>query len=114
MSCGKPHETDCSSMLAEVWLLLDDECTPERKQKLRQHLDECGPCLEQFGIEEHLKELLARKCGGEHAPNSFKEKLRSEIRRAVLEQAEVTVEYGPEGTTVGIERRQTTIEISES
>lgn len=112
MSCGKPHETDCSSLLAEVWLLLDDECTAERKQKLREHLDECGPCLEQYGIEEHLKLLLARKCGGEHAPDRFKEKLRSEIRRTVLEQAEVTVQHGPEGTTVGIERR-TTVEIRE-
>jgi len=25
MSCGEPHETDCSEVLAEVWLLLDNE-----------------------------------------------------------------------------------------
>ena len=49
MSCGKPHETDCSQVIAEVWLLLDHECSPERRSKLEQHLEECGPCLEQFG-----------------------------------------------------------------
>ena len=26
MSCGKPHETDCTEVLAEVWLFLDNEC----------------------------------------------------------------------------------------
>ncbi|HWC83495.1 MAG TPA: mycothiol system anti-sigma-R factor [Pseudonocardiaceae bacterium] len=110
MSCGKPHETDCSTLLAEIWLLVDDECTPDRKQKLKQHLDECGPCLEQYGIEEHLKLLLARKCGGEHAPDTFKERLRAEIRSAVLEQAEVTVERDASGAAVGVEVRHTTVE----
>jgi mycothiol system anti-sigma-R factor len=105
VSCGKPHETDCSQVLAEVWLLLDHECDQERKRKLEEHLDECHPCLEQYGIEEHLKELLARKCGGEHASDAFKQKLRASIRQTVLEQAEVTVENG------SVEIRQTRVEV---
>ena len=76
MSCGKPHETDCSQVLAEVWLLLDHECDSAQRHKLVEHLDECSPCLEQYGIEEHLKVLLARKCGGEHAPEGFRQRLR--------------------------------------
>jgi mycothiol system anti-sigma-R factor len=91
VSCGKPHETDCAQVLAEVWLLLDHECPSERRRKLEQHLDECGPCLEQYGIEEHLKELLARKCGGEHAPDTLKERLRASIRQVVIEQGEGAV-----------------------
>ncbi len=85
MSCGKPHETDCSQVLAEVWLLLDGECSSEERRKLEQHLDECGPCLEQYGLDEHLKELLARKCGGEHAPATLKAKLRASIRQVVVD-----------------------------
>ena len=88
MSCGNPHETDCSQVIAEVWLLLDHECSAERRRKLEQHLDECGPCLEQYGLEEHLKELLARKCGGEHAPDTLKQKLRASIRQVVVAPAE--------------------------
>jgi mycothiol system anti-sigma-R factor len=91
MSCGKPHETDCSQVIAEVWLLLDRECSAERRRKLEQHLEECGPCLEQFGIEEHLKALLARKCGGEHAPDALKEKLRASIRQVVVQQPDGNV-----------------------
>ena len=103
MSCGDPHETDCSEVLAEVWLFLDHECDQERRALLAQHLDECAPCLAQYGIDEALKRLLASKCGGEHAPPEFKERLRQQIRVAVLEQARVvTVESGPEGTSIEV------------
>jgi mycothiol system anti-sigma-R factor len=92
MSCGKPHETDCSEVLAEVWLFLDHECDQGQRAKLAQHLDECSPCLERYGLDEHLKALLASKCGGEHAPDAFKERLRAKIRKTVLEHGGVTVE----------------------
>jgi len=94
MNCGEPHDTDCSEVLAEVWLLLDHECDGKRKQLLQQHLDECHPCLEQYGLEEHLKALLARKCGGEHAPDTLKQRLRASIRQTLIqvEQQGGTVE----------------------
>ena len=83
MSCGKPHETDCSEVLREVWLLLDQECDSAQRHKLVEHLDECSPCLEQYGIEEHLKLLLARKCGGDKVPEGFKDRVRQSIRETV-------------------------------
>jgi mycothiol system anti-sigma-R factor len=89
VSCGKPHETDCSEVLAEVWLFLDRECDGGRRELLQKHLDECSPCLEQFGIEEHLKVLLARMCGGEHAPEALKQRLREKIRTTVVEQTTI-------------------------
>jgi len=104
VSCGDPHETPCQDVLAEVWLFLDQECDQSRRELLRQHLDECNPCLAVYGIEEKLKELLARKCGGEQAPNALRARLRDQIRSAVLEQAEVTVEHGPSGTSVEVRR----------
>ncbi len=92
MSCGDSHETDCSEVLSEVWLFLDHECDQKRRELLEKHLDECSPCLEQFGIDEHLKVLLARKCGGEHAPEALKQRLRDEIRKTVVDQGGVTVQ----------------------
>jgi mycothiol system anti-sigma-R factor len=108
VSCGDEHETNCDEVLAEVWLFLDQECDHTRRELLRQHLDECHPCLAQYGLEEKLKELLARKCGGEQAPHALKARLRDQIRLAVLEQAEVTIESGPGGTS--IEVRSTRVE----
>ena len=102
MSCGKPHETPCTEVLSEVWMFLDRECDPTRRQLLQQHLDECHPCLEEYGIDEHLKVLLASKCGGEHAPESLKQRLRASIRQTVIAQG------GVRTTTT-----TTTVEISE-
>jgi len=109
MSCGHPHETDCSEVLADVWLFLDNECDPSRREVLQRHLDECGPCLEEFGLEEHLKALLARKCGGDAAPDGLRRRLRRSIREIVVTQAEtsvhsseVTIERTADGTVVEV------------
>ncbi|GAB3277665.1 mycothiol system anti-sigma-R factor [Parasphingorhabdus pacifica] len=108
MSCdGGPEETPCHDVLAEVWLFLDNECDQERRTMLQQHLDDCGSCLEHYGIEEHLKALLHRKCGGEHAPHELRERLRTSIRDTVLRQADVTVEHGPEGPSVEVRAKRT-------
>jgi len=104
VSCGKPHEIDCSRVLAEVWLLLDGECSSVERHKLEQHLDECGPWLERYGIEEHLKELLARKCGGEHAPDALKAKLRASIRQVVVTEGDGRIAV--QETTVQVTEEQ--------
>ena len=102
MSCGEPHETDCSEVLAEVWLLLDRETTADRDAQLRRHLDECGPCLARYGLEETVKTLLARTCGTDKAPDDLHRRLREQIRSTVLEQADVTVERTAAGTVVEV------------
>jgi mycothiol system anti-sigma-R factor len=102
MSCGNHHETDCDEVLAEVWLLLDHECGAERDAQLRRHLEECGPCLARYGLEEKVKTLLARTCGGERAPEELHQKLRERIRSTVLEQAQVSVERTASGTVVEV------------
>jgi mycothiol system anti-sigma-R factor len=106
MSCGDHHDTDCTEVLAEVWLYLDRECDSERRALLKTHLEECHPCLEEYGLEEHLKALLARKCGGEQAPDTLKERLRACIQETLVE-----VDHQSGGATVEI--RTTTVEISE-
>jgi mycothiol system anti-sigma-R factor len=87
MSCGEHHEADCSEVLAAVWLYLDQECDCERRELLQHHLDGCGSCLEQYGIEEQLKALLARKCGGEQAPIELRQRLRESIQALMMEAA---------------------------
>ena len=112
MSCGDHHDTNCAEVLAEVWLFLDHECDDGRRRLLAQHLDECGPCLAEYGLDEKLKKLLATKCGGDKAPPELKDRLRQQIRVAVLQQASVTVESGPGGTTTTVEVRSARIERS--
>jgi mycothiol system anti-sigma-R factor len=77
-------KAECAELIAEVWTLLDGECTAETRQKLKQHLDECPPCLRLFGIEEQFKALIANKCSGDRAPEGLRERLRLEIRRTTI------------------------------
>ena len=84
MSCGDPHETDCSDVLAEVYLYLDLECADERRSLIRDHLDECSPCLREFGIEQEVKALVARCCGSELAPAELKSRLRLKLSELVV------------------------------
>ena len=85
MSCGDPHETDCGDVLAEVYLYLDLECADDRRSLIRDHLDECSPCLREFGIEQEVKALVARCCGGETAPSELKARLRSKLADLVVD-----------------------------
>ena len=85
MSCGEPHETDCREVLAEVYLYLDLECGDDRRHLIRHHLDECSPCLREYGIEREVKALVARCCGNETAPTELRERLRVRLAELVFE-----------------------------
>ena len=77
-------KAECAEVIAEVWTLLDGECTAETRQKLRKHLEECPPCLRLYGLEERIKSLIAIKCRGEKAPEGLRERLRLEISRTTI------------------------------
>jgi mycothiol system anti-sigma-R factor len=79
-----PDHPECAAVIAEVWTLLDSECTAETKERLRQHLEECPACLRHYGIEERIKKLIATKCSGEKAPSHLRERLRLEISRTTI------------------------------
>lgn len=85
MSCGELHETPCTEVLEAIYLYLDNEdCTIERSL-IKQHLDECGPCCDEFGLEETLKSLISRACGNTSAPANIYE-------RIVAQMADIQIE----------------------
>jgi len=81
MSCGNPHETDCSDVLALVYGFLDDEVDAADRARIAQHLDECGPCVRQFALEQAVKSLVNRSCGCEHAPEHLRVQIVTSIRQ---------------------------------
>jgi mycothiol system anti-sigma-R factor len=83
VSCGEPHEIDCNDILNEVYLYLDLECSDERRTAIKTHLDECTPCLAEYGIEQEVKALVARCCGTDRAPAELRERLRAKISSLV-------------------------------
>jgi mycothiol system anti-sigma-R factor len=87
MSCGKPHETPCSEVLDRVYEYLDGELDRDRVHVIKEHLEECAPCLREYGLEDAVKALLKRSCY-DQAPPELRHKVmlriaavRVEIRR---------------------------------
>ncbi|HVE28919.1 MAG TPA: mycothiol system anti-sigma-R factor [Mycobacteriales bacterium] len=80
-------------MLAEVFLYLDGEMTTDRRDRIRIHLDECSPCLRKYGIEQEVRALVARCCGGDRAPETLRDKVRVRLREAVVIETTTVVEY---------------------
>jgi mycothiol system anti-sigma-R factor len=93
MSCGEPHETPCSEVLEKVYLYLDGEADDHDHDHVRIHLDECSPCLRQYGLEQAVKALVARSCS-EQAPSELRTKVMLKIQqvRIQIEQVEYTAE----------------------
>ena len=81
MSTPDDYELDCSAVIADLCVMLDNECDSLSRERLRHHLEHCGTCLEHYGIEEQIKLLIGRKCGGEKAPEALRQRLVMEIRR---------------------------------
>jgi anti-sigma factor (TIGR02949 family) len=90
-ACGKSDQVDdshgafgCAQVIAEVWTLLDGECTAEMREQLRIHLEACPGCFQHYGLEERIKALVATKCSGDKAPDGLRERLRLEIRQTTI------------------------------
>jgi mycothiol system anti-sigma-R factor len=91
MSCGEPHDVDCVEVIEQVYLYLDGEIDETHRVEVREHLDDCGPCLRQYGIEQEVKALVARSCGGDSAPDELKIRLRAKLAEVRIDIS--TVEY---------------------
>ncbi len=87
MSCGDHHDTDCGEVLDRVYSYLDGELDDTRCADIKQHLDECGPCLQEYGLEQVVKQLVAKHCGCDPVPEDLRSKVLTRI-------AEVRAELG--------------------
>jgi mycothiol system anti-sigma-R factor len=90
MSCGKPHDTDCSEVLERMFFFIDNEIEQANRAEIQQHLDECGPCLQKYDLERTVKTLVARSCT-EHAPEGLRDRVLLRIRQVQVEITETHI-----------------------
>ena len=81
MSCGKPHETPCAEVLDQVYQYIDGEIDRDKVGLIRHHLEECSPCLKEFGLEEAVKAIVRRSCS-DPAPLELRSKVLARIAAA--------------------------------
>lgn len=89
MSSSESHELDCSDVVEAVYLYLDGELSSDVIKDIKQHLDECSPCLREYGIEQEVKALIARSCC-ETAPEALR---ASVVQRLEVVRTEMTIQF---------------------
>jgi len=82
---------DCSEVIHQIFVFIDNELDDASCGEIQQHLDECGPCLAKYNLERTVKALVARSCS-EQAPEELREKVLLRIREV---QVTITETSGP-------------------
>ncbi|OEV06752.1 mycothiol system anti-sigma-R factor [Streptomyces nanshensis] len=96
MSCGDPHETDCSEVLDHLYEYLDREMPDSDCEKFKEHFDECSPCLEKYGLEQEVKKLVKRCCGQDEVPSDLRSKVMGRIELIREAEAAGSAQSGAE------------------
>ena len=78
-------DPDCAKALERMFVFLDHEMAEDDYDKIRHHLNECGPCLEKYDLEMMVKTLVARSCRCEPAPLSLRQKIMTRIKQVQVE-----------------------------
>src|SRR3954453_23131323 len=93
---GEPIEIhSCDDVLSHVFEFLDHETDDARRAVIAEHLEDCSPCLREFGIEQEFKALVPRRCGGDAPPAGLRERIKVQL---------TTVSFEEDGTQVSVER----------
>ena len=87
MSCGKPHDTDCTEILDRMFSFIDNELADADCSEIQHHLDECGPCLAKYDLERTVKTLVSRSCT-EVAPDGLRDRVLLSIRQVQVKITE--------------------------
>ena len=96
---GDAHAADeinsCDDVLSHVFEFLDRETDDARRSVIAEHLEDCSPCLRQFGIEQEFKALVRRRCGGDPTPVGLRDRIKVQL---------TSVSFEEDGTQVWVER----------
>lgn len=72
---------DCRIALQKAYLFLDGELLSETERiDIQGHLEDCRPCLEQYGLEGEVTALVARLKGPEPCPENVKKRIQLMIQ----------------------------------
>jgi mycothiol system anti-sigma-R factor len=75
----------CREILERAEVLLDGEITmitDAERVEIKDHLEECQPCFERYGLEGQFIGLIHRLKGGSPCPEGLKAKIAQDLREA--------------------------------
>lgn len=73
-------DDDCQDALKELYVYLDGELTPGRREDVARHLHACGPCFEAYDFHAEIRQVIAQKCRDE-VPEGLMDRIAGAIAR---------------------------------
>lgn len=86
-------ETNCDKLLQRIYFFIDNELDQADAAEIKQHIDECAPCLDEVALERLVKSLVARSCK-EQAPVELRQRVVFSIRQVQLQVTQGQVDLG--------------------
>lgn len=75
----RPRRIDCREAMARLYEYLDGELTEVRAAEVRDHLDECAPCLTLSRFETAYLRFLEARARARGAPPHMKRRILQEL-----------------------------------
>lgn len=79
MSCGRPHATSCTEVIASLSAYIDGEVGASEYRLIAIHITECPPCEREEQVQRTVKALVVRATTVSRAPDSLHQRIRAQL-----------------------------------
>lgn len=81
MSCGGPHATACTEVIASLSAYIDGEVEAQEYHLIAVHITECPPCEKEEQAQRTVKALVVRSATVHAAPEALRARVRARLQR---------------------------------
>lgn len=81
MSCGRPHATLCTEVIASLSAYIDGEVEAQEYHLIAVHITECPPCEQEERAQRTVKALVVRSATFHVAPEQLRARVRARLQR---------------------------------
>ncbi|MGB5952967.1 MAG: mycothiol system anti-sigma-R factor [Ornithinimicrobium sp.] len=81
-------QNDCAEVILRLFEYLDNEANPEDRERIKEHLDQCGACLREYERDLLLKSIVRRACCAEPAPSALRMQVVSRITSITVSRSQ--------------------------
>lgn len=74
-ACDEPG---CREAIEELYVYLDGHLDDARREAIRHHVEECGPCLDTFDFHAELQRVVSTRCQ-EQLPDGLRDRVLAAI-----------------------------------
>ncbi len=80
MSCGRPHATPCTEVIASLSAYIDGEVEAQQYHLIAVHITECPPCEHEERAQRTVKALVVRSATVRTAPDELRARVQAQLQ----------------------------------